>query len=113
MFSKNGIERPIMKKLKQKILHMEGTKKRVGDIKNIFQAIETNMQLLHNSLISTNNCITFLYSWGHIIIYTFPQDRIITIDFLYPLWYKDMDAIIKAILSIFQPETYDIKDITR
>lgn len=102
-----------MKKLKHKILKMQGTKKRVGDIKSIFQNIEFTQQLLHSSLISTNTCVTFLYSWGHIIIYTFPQDQIITVEFLYPVWETKIEKIINAVLAIFQPENHTIKEIDR
>lgn len=102
-----------MKKFKQKILHMRGTKKRVGDIKSVFQNIEYSTDILHTSLISTNNCITFLYSWGHIIIYTFPQDKIITVEFLYPKWNGKIDKILKIIVDVFQPETHKIKEIER
>jgi hypothetical protein len=102
-----------MKKLKQKILYMQGTKKRVGDIKSIYQNIEFSINLFHSSLISTNNCVTFLYSWGHMIIYTFPQDKIITIEFLYPVWNDKIDHIIQASIDIFQPITHNIKEINR
>jgi hypothetical protein len=102
-----------MKKIKYKRLYMTGTKRRVGDIKSIFQNIEFTQQILHTSLISTNTCITFLYSWGHIIIYTYPQDKVITIEFLYPKWNDKVDNIIMATLAIFQPETYDIKEEDR
>jgi hypothetical protein len=102
-----------VKKLKHKVLYMEGTKKRVGDIKSIFQNIEYTQQLMHSSLISTNSCITFLYSWGHIIIYTFPQDKIITVEFLYPKWNDKVENIIKASIAVFQPETHEIKEFNR
>jgi|SRR6056297_2840441 len=102
-----------MKKLTQKILKMEGTKRRVGDIKAIYQNIECSVKLLHVSLISTNNCVTFLYSWGHMIIYTFPQDKVITIEFLYPIWNDKIDKVIKASIDIFQPETHNIKEVKR
>jgi len=100
-----------MKKLHRKTLILQGTKKRVGDIKSIFQTIEYNLKFLHTSLISTNNCITFLYSWGHIIIYTFPKDKLITVDFLYPSWNKKVSSMITDIVSIFEPDTFDLKDI--
>ena len=112
MLSKMRIERSAMKKLNRKTLVLRGTKKRVGDIKSIFQTMEYSFQFLHTSLISTNNCITFLYSWGHIIIYTFPLEKIITIDFLYPSWNTKIDAMIKDIVSIFEPENYTLKDVT-
>lgn len=99
-----------MKKLKHKFLCMKGTKKRVGDIKAIFQNIEFTQNLLHSSLISTNNCVTFLYSWGHMIIYTYPQDKIITVEFLYPKWNDKIDKIIQASIAIFQPEEHDLKE---
>lgn len=102
-----------MKKLNQKILCLNGTKKRVGEIKSIFQNIEVTVQLLHTSLISTNNCITFLYSWGHIIIYTYPQDEIITVEFLYPVWEKKVDKIIETVIQVFQPINYKIKELKR
>lgn len=102
-----------MKKLKHKILYMEGTKKRVGDIKSIFQNIEYTLNLLHVSLISTNNCVTFLYPWGHIIIYTYPQDTIITVEFLYPVWEEKIDKMQKIVVDIFQPTTHNFKEISR
>jgi hypothetical protein len=102
-----------MKKFKQKILYMKGTKKRVGDIKSVFQNIEYSTNLLHVSLISTNNCITFLYSWGHIIIYTFPQEQVITVEFLYQEWNKKIETIIVSIVKIFEPDNYKIKEIER
>ena len=102
-----------MKKLKQKILYMNGAKKRVGDIKSIYQNIEYTLNLLHTSLISTNNCVTFLYPWGHMIIYTFPQEKLITLEFLYPTWNDKIDKIIQASIDIFQPITHDIKEINR
>ncbi len=102
-----------MKILKHKVLKMEGTKKRVGDIKAIFQNIEFTQQLLHTSLISTNTCVTFLYSWGHIIIYTFPQDKIITVEFLYPHWNDKIEKIIDVVLAVFQPGKHIIKEIER
>ena len=102
-----------MKKLNHKVLVLYGTKKRVGDIKSIFQTIEYSLQFLHNSLISTNNCITFLYSWGHIIIYTFPQDKTITVDFLYPSWNNKVNSMINDIVNIFEPDTFELKEITR
>ena len=92
---------------------MQGTKKRVGDIKSIFQNIEVTQHLMHSSLISTNTCVTILYSWGHVIIYTFPQEQIITVEFLYPIWEIKIDKIISAILAIFQPENHTIKEIDR
>ena len=102
-----------MKSFKYKLLEMQGTKRRVGDIKSIFQNIEYNMRLSHISLISTNNCITFLYTWGHIIIYTFPQDRIITVEFLYQDWNKKIDDMIESSLQIFRPETHTIREMDR
>ena len=102
-----------MKKRKHKVLRMEGTKKRVGDIKAIFQNIEFTQQLLHTSLISTNTCVTFLYPWGHIIIYTFPQDKIITVEFLYPIWETKIEKIIEVILAVFRPEKHTIKEMDR
>lgn len=102
-----------MKKLKHKVLKMEGAKKRVGDIKSIFQNIEFAQQLLHTSLISTNSCVTFLYSWGHIIIYTFPQDKVITVDFLYPQWNDSIEKIIDIVVAIFQPDKHTIKETER
>lgn len=102
-----------MKKLKHKILKIEGTKKRVGDIKSIFQNIELTYHLLHTSLISTNTCVTFLYSWGHIIIYTFPQDKIITFEFLYPVWEDKIEKIMTTLIAIFQPEAHIIKELNR
>ena len=101
-----------MKKLKHKILYMKGTKKRVGDIKLIFQNIEYTLNLLHVSLLSTNNCVTFLYSWGHIIIYTYPQDSIITVEFLYPIKEEKIEKMQAIILDIFQPIKHNIKEIT-
>jgi hypothetical protein len=92
---------------------MKGTKKRVGDIKAIFQNIEFGQQILHTSLISTNTCITFLYSWGHIIIYTYPQDKIITVEILYPKWNDKIDNIIETTIAVFQPETHTVKDFNR
>ena len=102
-----------MKKFKQKIVYMKGTKKRVGDIKTIFQNLEHSSNLLHTSLISTNNCITFLYSWGHIIIYTFPQEQIITVEFLYQDWNKKIEDMIMSIVKIFEPNNHQIKEIER
>lgn len=101
-----------MKKLKHKVLVLYGAKKRVGDIKAIFQTIEYTLQFLHNSLISTNNCITFLYSWGHIIIYTFPQDKMITVEFLYPSWNTKVNSMINDIVNIFEPDTFELKELT-
>ena len=92
---------------------MKGTKKRVGDIKSIFQNIEYSMSLLHTSLISTNNCITFLYPWGHIIIYTFPQEQLITIEFLYQEWNTKIETIIISAIKIFEPDKHTIKEIDR
>jgi hypothetical protein len=100
-----------MKKLKHKFLYMKGTKKRIGDIKSIFQNIEFTQNILHSSLISTNNCVTFLYPWGHIIIYTYPQDKIITVDFLYPPHNYKIEKIITAGLAIFQPENHSIEEL--
>lgn len=97
-----------MKRLNRKILNMEGTKKRVGDIKSIFQNIEYSMQFLHTSLISTNTCVTFLYSWGHIIVYTFPQDKIITVEFLYPSWNTKIEIMIDSLIKIFQPISHEV-----
>ncbi|MCB5280087.1 MAG: hypothetical protein LHW59_11285 [Candidatus Cloacimonetes bacterium] len=102
-----------MKKVKQKILYMEGTKKRVGDIKSVFQSIEYSLNLLHTSLISTNNCIIFIYSWGHIIIYTFPQEQLITVEFLYQEWNKKIENMIISVVKIFEPDNYQIKEIDR
>lgn len=102
-----------MKKVKQKILYMEGTKKRVGDIKSVFQSIEYSLNLLHTSLISTNNCIIFIYSWGHIIIYTFPQKQTITVEFLYQEWNKKIENMIISVVKIFEPDNYQIKEIDR
>ena len=102
-----------MKKVKQKILYMEGTKKRVGDIKSVFQSIEYSLNLLHTSLISTNNCIIFIYSWGHIIIYTFPQEQLITVEFLYQEWNKKIENMIISVVKIFEPDSYQIKEIDR
>lgn len=102
-----------MKKVKQKILRMKGTKKRVGDIKSVFQSIEYSLNLLHTSLISTNNCIIFIYSWGHIIIYTFPQEQLITVEFLYQEWNKKIENMIISVVKIFEPDNYQIKEIDR
>jgi len=113
MFPKNEIGRFVMKKFRQKILYMDGTKKRVGNIKTVFQNLECSSNLLHTSLISTNNCITFLYSWGHIIIYTFPQEQIITVEFLYQEWNQKIENLIISIVKIFEPTKYQIKEIKR
>ena len=102
-----------MKKVKQKILRMKSTKKRVGDIKSVFQSIEYSLNLLHTSLISTNNCIIFIYSRGHIIIYTFPQEQLITVEFLYQEWNKKIENMIISVVKIFEPDNYQIKEIDR
>jgi hypothetical protein len=102
-----------MKKLRQKLLTMDGTKKRINDIRSVFQNIEYSFVLLHNSLTSTNSCLTFLYPWGHIIIYSFPQDSKITVEFLYPEWMDKVDKIIQTLLAVFQPVSHKIKEIDR
>jgi len=101
-----------MKKLKHSILYMRGAKKRVGDIKSIFQNIEYTLNLLHTSLISTNNCVTLLYPGGHIIIYTYPQDSIITVEFLYPAWDEKFPKMKQIVLDIFNPIKHNVKEIT-
>jgi len=100
-----------MKKLQHKLLYMKGVKKRVGDIKSIFQNIEYSLNLLHTSLISTNNCVILVYSYGHIIIYTHPQDSLITVEFLYPIFEEKFDKMQSIIIDIFSPLNHNIKDI--
>ena len=100
-----------MKPLKHTMLYMQGTKKRIGDIKSIFQNLEYSLSLLHTSLISTNNCVTILYSWGHIIIYTYPQDQIITVEIMYPTWEAKVGQVLDSMIKIFQPKTHTKKEI--
>jgi len=92
---------------------MYNTKKRIGDIKAIFQNLEYSLNLLHSALISTNNCVTILYSWGHIIIYTYPQDQVITVEIMHPTLSDRVKPVISSILQIFQPKTHDIEEIDR
>ena len=99
-----------MKKLNHTFLDMQGTKKRIGDIKAIFQNLEYSLKLLHSALISTNNCVTILYSWGHVIIYTYPQDKVITIEIQHPT-YQDIGTILTSVVQIFQPVKHNIEEV--
>ena len=92
------------------IIEMYGVKKRVGDIKSIFQSLERHN---HSSLISTNNCIVFIYSWGHIIIYTSPKDKMLAIEILSSLGAYHNEKMKANILNIFQPQKYDVQETTR
>lgn len=92
---------------------MNKVKKRVGEIKAIFQNIEFTFQFIHTSLISTNNCVTFLYSWGHIIVYTYTQDESITVEFLYQPFNDRIDKFISTVIDVFLPGNYTIKEMDR
>lgn len=95
------------------IIEMYGVKKRVGDIKSLLASVEKNNHFQHTTLVSTNNCLIFLYVWGHFIVYTAPKDKMLSVEVLSNLGAYRNSKIKQNLLGIFQPEKYDIQETTR
>ena len=95
------------------IIEMYGVKKRVGDIKSLFHSIEKNNFFQHTTLVSTNNCIIFLYNWGHFIVYTAPNNQMLSVEILSNLGPHRNTKIKQNILGVFQPHRHDVQELTR
>lgn len=97
-------------KKKRLLLELQGVKKRIGNIKSILRNLENWFHFEHTSLISTNIGIFFVYNWGHIIIYTYPYHKIITIDIISDLPYAKIKELKEGLLGAFSPTTYKVKE---
>lgn len=102
-----------MKPAKQISLDFFGAKKRIGDIKQIVRGIEKQYRLTHTALISTPNCVTYFYSWGHICIYTYPKAGMMLVTIFSSMCYLKTEALKNAVIEIFAPAHYEIQEITR
>lgn len=102
-----------MKPAQHITIDLFGTKKRIGHIKNVMQALETQNSLAHISLVSTPNCVTYLYKWGHIILYSYPNQSMLSVDIFSSLCTLRTERLKKAMLEIFKPERHDINEMTR
>lgn len=95
------------------IIELFGAKKRINSIKNTIRYVEQQNKLKHDALVSTRTCVVFLYSWGHLILYSNPNNRTISIDLLSSLNLFKIDCVINALLEIFKPDKYEKTDIAR
>jgi len=102
-----------MKPAQHITIDLFGAKKRIGNIKSVMQALETQNKLVHISLVSTPNCVTYLYKWGHIIIYSYPNQSMVSVDIFSSLCSLKTEQLKNAVLEIFKPERHDINEMTR
>lgn len=94
-------------------LDLFGVKKRINSIKNIMLIIERQNKLTHTSLISTQNCVVYVYKWGHIIIYSYPGQSMVSIDIFSSLCSIKTRSLKKVMLDIFTPYKYEENEFTR
>jgi len=102
-----------MKLAQHVTMDLFGVKKRINSIKNIMQIIERQNKLTHTSLISTQNCVVYLYKWGHIIIYSYPGQSMVSIDIFSSLCSIKTGVLRKVMLDIFEPYKYEENEFTR
>jgi S-adenosylmethionine/arginine decarboxylase-like enzyme len=101
-------------KLAQHItIDLFGVKKRMGHIKSVMQALESQNKLVHMSLVSTPNCVIYLYKWGHIIIYSYPNQSMLSVDIFSSQCSLKTERLKRAMLEIFQPYKYETNEMTR
>jgi len=94
-------------------IELFGVKKRINSIKNIIQYVEQQNKLKHISLVSTQKCVIFLYNWGHLIIYSYPKDSLVTIDILSSLNLFKTTRVKDALLKVLGTNQHKMLDTTR
>ena len=90
----------------QEMLELFGVSKRMADLEATSYVIERQLGLERNFNVSYENCQVILYDWGHIIYYTFPEEKMMTIDILACLTTFQVDQLKQAILKVFSPSQY-------
>ena len=90
----------------QKMLELLGVKKRMADVERILAGIDTQMRLERTFSATSGNCHFISYSWGHIIIYSYPNESILTADIFTTKNFLFIQAIKKTLLEIFAPRQY-------
>lgn len=89
-----------------------GTNKRLADIERMSFSMDRQLGFKRNFSFSTENSQVILYEFGHIIIYTWPKEKLINVEILVCRPEFVVNSLKKLILAIFKPYKYEIKENT-
>ena len=102
-----------MKTAIQLNIEMFGVTKRVKDLRELLFILEKQNKTQSSSVITEDNCVALFYPWGHIILYTYPKSRVLTINFFSDLCRVKVNAFKKGLVETLTPEHYDEDETIR
>lgn len=94
-------------------IEMYGVTKRVKDLREIMFNIEHQNRTRSSSVITEDNCVALFYPWGHIILYTYPKSRFLSVTLFSTQCRIKVGSFKKAMINILKPEHCNADEIIR
>ena len=90
----------------QEMLEMFGVCKRMADVERILSGLDAQLRLERNFSATSQKCHFIAYDWGHVIVYSYPEESLMTCDIFSSESSLLVDAIRRTLLEVFQPRRY-------
>ena len=90
----------------QEMLELFGVKKRMADVEGIVATIEPHHKIQRTFSTTSGNCHFVSYEWGHLIVYSYPEESLMTIDIFSTKSYIFIEGLKETLISVFSPRQY-------